>query len=572
VQRRFREHDLRVVTDLSGVWDFVFLGDVDPESVVISDLSFDSPRGMNTAAVPGCFDATPAYAGQRGLAAYRRRLILADATPHRLILDSVHHWCRVFVDGNPLREHAGGFTRFSTELPRTTAGEVELVILVDNRFDFDRSPLHLDYFDWYHFGGIAGGAELHRLGELWIDRVQVTTTSIAPPALQIRIAYGGVRAPGSTGLTITLGERELIAETLDLEGTEGVIERTIEIVDAALWSPEEPNLHLLHVRLGEDDMRTRIGIRSVKTRGQEILINGEPVRLLGFNRHAAHPQFGHAVPAMVQLSDVQQLSDLGANFVRGSHYPQNEGFLDLCDEAGLCVWSEAIGWQHTALHLTDARFVEAQAAHIDEMVAAAYNHPSILMWGVLNESHSHDASCRPAYAKLLGRLRELDETRPVTYASNHPFEDVCLDLVDIVAVNCYPGWYGSELARIPEDLDRIVAYVDGPQGQSDKPLIISEIGAGAIYGWRDQNGARWTEQYQMALLEAVIRHLFEDRDRFAGLAIWQFCDVRASEAVQKILARPRGFNNKGVVDEYRRPKMAYGAVKRAFHALRAPKP
>jgi beta-glucuronidase len=99
-------------------------------------------------------------------------------------------------------------------------------------------------------------------------------------------------------------------------------------------------------------------------------------------------------------------------------------------------------------------------------------------------------------------------------------------------------------------------------------LIISEIGAGAIYGWRDWNGARWTEQYQARLLETVIRHLFVDRDRAAGLAIWQFCDCRTPEAVRKILGRPGGFNNKGVVDAYRRPKQAYGVVKRAFRGLK----
>ena len=577
--RRYREHDQRVVTDLSGMWDFAFLGEVDPDTVSVTELRFDDPAGTHMAAVPGCFDATPALAGRRGLAAYRRRILLADATPHRLFLEGVHHWCRVFVDGQPLRDHAGGFTRFATELRGHQAGEAELVVLVDNRFDSERSPLHLEYFDWYHFGGIAGGAELHRLGNLWIDSVQVTTISISPPTLQVRIAYGGVRPAGATALTITLDGRHVFSETLKLDGVEGVVERTFEAPDAALWSPEAPNLHMLHVRLenepmegdegppASDDLRTRIGLRIVEVCGQEIRINGTAVRLLGFNRHAAHPQFGHAIPAMVQLSDVQQLRDLGANFVRGSHYPQDPGFLDLCDEAGLCVWSEAIGWQHTALHLTDPHFTGAQAHHIDEMVAAAYNHPSIIIWGILNESHSHDPACRPAYAALLDKLRELDASRPVTYACNHPFDDVCFDLVDIIAVNCYPGWYGSEIALIPDELDRIAAQVDGPQGQSDKPLIISEIGAGAIYGWRDWHGARWTEQYQVALLETVIQHLFRDRDRYAGLAIWQFCDIRASEAVQKILGRPRGFNNKGVVDEYRRPKLAYEAVKRAFHAL-----
>lgn len=561
MNRRYPEHDSRRTWDLAGVWDFAFLGDIDPDVIDVRAISFHD-RMM----VPGCFDATPAYAGKRGLAAYRRAIRLHDGTRHRLVLDGVHHWCRIFLAGEHLADHAGGFTRFTVDLPNLGTKAADLIILVDNRFDYDRSPLHHEYFDWYHFGGIARGAELHRLGNCWIDRVEVTTTSIAPPEIEVNTRYGAAEALGPTELVITLDDQEILSEKLSLTEASGTIVRTIAVPDAELWSPSSPNLHLLHVRLGEDDLRTRIGLRQIGVQNQQVLINGEPVRLLGFNRHAAHPQFGHAVPEALMVSDVQQLLDLGSNFVRGSHYPQDARFLDLCDEAGICVWSEAIGWQHPAEHLNDDHFVDAQLAHIDEMVRAAYNHPSIIMWGILNESDSYDPACRPGYEALLGRLRGLDSTRPLTYASNHPLQDVCLDLIDIVSVNCYPGWYVGEIDDIPEVIDSIVEHLDS-RGHDAKPLIISEIGAGAIYGWRDSNAARWTELYQAKLLEAVIRHLFVDRNRATGLAIWQFCDIRSSEAVRKILGRPRGFNNKGVVDEYRRPKEAYEVVKRAFHAL-----
>ena len=161
---------------------------------------------------------------------------------------------------------------------------------------------------------------------------------------------------------------------------------------------------------------------------------------------------------------MQQLRDMGCNFVRGSHYPQDPRFLDLCDEAGICVWNEAIGWQHPLEHLEDPHFVNAELAHIDEMVAMSANHPSVIMWGILNESHSMVEGCRPAYEALLGRLRALDPTRPVTYASNHPFDDLCLDLVDVIAINCYPGWYVGEIARHP----RVPGLDRGPPGR-DRP-------------------------------------------------------------------------------------------------------
>jgi beta-glucuronidase len=200
----------------------------------------------------------------------------------------------------------------------------------------------------------------------------------------------------------------------------------------------------------------------------------------------------------------------------------------------------------------------------------SFNRPSVILWGILNESHSHDPQCRPAYETLLGRLRQLDPTRPVTYACNHPFDDVCIDLVDVVSFNCYAGWYSGwyseDIADFPDDLDRVIAHLDS-LGQGDKPLILSEIGAGAIPGWRDWHEARWSEQYQAMLLDAVICNLFMDCERVCGLSIWQFCDCRSSESLSRILGRPRGFNNKGVVDEYRRPKLAYDVVKRLFLTL-----
>ena len=559
--RRFREHDYRSVTELSGFWDFAFLGDVDPDEVDVGEIEFNDRM-----AVPGCFDATPAYVGLRGLAAYRAHVVLRDDTPHRLIFDGVHHWCRVFVGRKAHRDHVGGFTRFPVEIVGHPPGETEIVVLVDNRLDYERCPLHLDYVDWYHHGGIARTVQLQRLGKLWIDGVKAITVDTQQPTIEVSIDFGALKPPGYTRMLVTCDEKVVVEEEINLIESTGRIQRTVELPGARLWSPEEPNLHLLHIRLGEDDLRERIGIRKISVNQQQILINNKPIRLLGFNRHETHPQFGHALPNAILTADVQLLRDLGCNFVRGSHYPQDLRFLDLCDEAGICVWNEAIGWHNNAEQLNDAHFIDAMETHIDEMVAMSQNRPSVIMWGVLNEGFSDDPRCRPGYAVLLERVRRLDPTRPVTYACNRPLTDVCLDLVDIVAINRYPGWYHCEIEDLPGFIDEHMAHLDAT-GQAHKPIIVSEIGGGAIRGWRDAYQDRWSEQYQAELLDKIIRHLFVDRQRVCGLSIWQFCDCRTSESSEDILGRPRAYNNKGVVDEYRRPKMAYDVVKRLYHAL-----
>ena len=557
--RFFQEHDRRSVVDLNGLWDFIYLGDIDPETIALKTLDFDDRM-----VVPGCFDATPGYAGLRGVAAYRRWIDLKDGSPHRLIFNGVNHWSRVILDGEVIGDHAGGFTRFHYDLLDPKPGVQELIVLVDNRIDYDRCPLHLDYFDWYHFGGISREIELHQLGRTWIDALRIVTEEIQTPAIIIEIDFGAVSPPGLTLLQLTWDGRHILDELVELTGSCGTLTRRIQLPGASLWSPDAPNLHMLHVFLGDDDRRERIGIRRIHVIGKHLLINDQPVRLIGFNRHESHPQFGYSQPEALLLADIQQLRDMGCNFVRGSHYPQDQRFLDLCDETGICVWSEAIGWQHTAEHLMDPVFIDAQKRHIDEMIRAASNHASIILWGLLNESHSHDERSYPGYRDLIQHIRETDPTRPITYASNHPYDDLCFDLVDVISINTYPGWYVGGITDIPDTLDAILTHLDN-NPSALKPVIISEIGAGAIPGWRDLNEDLWTESYQARLLETVIRHLFIDRNRVTGLSIWLFNDFRTRVSV----GRPRGFNNKGVVDEYRRPKMAYQVVKRLFHLLRS---
>jgi beta-glucuronidase len=323
---------------------------------------------------------------------------------------------------------------------------------------------------------------------------------------------------------------------------------------------------MLSVRLGEDDYRIRVGIRTILCSKGQVLINGNAVRLFGFNRHEAHPSFGCSLPPSLILTDIQLLRQMGCNFVRGSHYPQDPRFLDLCDELGIMVWCEAIGWGHPAAHLQDPLFMSSQQRHIEEMISELSHHPSIIVWGLLNESHSDDPSARAGYETLIQEIKKMDESRPVSYASNRAREDLCFDLVDIISFNSYPGWYHGGIDSVKENLDSVVAHIDG-QGFEDKPIILSEIGAGAVYGTRDWHRSLWSEEYQEELLKEVIDY-FNRQRRICGLGIWQFCDVRTTEETDRMLIRPRGFNNKGILDEYRRPKLAYTSIAKSRKPLK----
>jgi beta-glucuronidase len=561
--RRVAVHLRRRVTSLDGLWDFSFLGDADPDGVEVGQITY-----TDAMAVPGCWDATPAYAGRRGLAAYRTICRVSDATPHQLVFDSAQHWCRVFADGEQLAEHGGGFTRFRVEVPVGPPRRVTIVVLVDNRDNGGRSPLHRDYYDWYHYGGIAGPVELHRLGHAWVNAVRCTTVELVPvPVIELTVTAGAERA-GPERWTVSVDGQLLLEELVELAPVSSFVRR-LELPGASLWSLGQPALHVLEVELGEDDYRQRIGLRTVTVEGRDLTVNGRPVHLRGVNRHDSHPDHGFAVPDDQRLADLQLISDLRANFVRGSHYPQAEGFLDLCDERGIAVWCESTAWQPDVRQLADEGWLVAAEQNIDEMVAMATNHPSVLIWGCCNEGASKDPQCRPGFERLLARLRALDPSRPVTYATMQPFQapEVAAELADIVAVNTYPGWYWGGIEDIPAELARIEAAVEAA-GLADRPLIVAEIGAEAIPGWRDRSGVRWSEEYQAQLIESVLSSAFSPDRTIAGVALWVFADFRVTDREPLIMRRPRAHNNKGIFDEHRRAKLSAVAAEQAFNEAR----
>jgi beta-glucuronidase len=291
------------------------------------------------------------------------------------------------------------------------------------------------------------------------------------------------------------------------------------------------------------------------------MLNGKPLRLRGYNRHEDHPQFGCALPAEAMVTDLALLRDLGCNFVRTAHYPNDMRFLDLCDEMGVYVWEESHARNVEFKH---PKFRQQIVDSTREMIEWHHNRPSVILWGCLNECESRTRSGRREYERVFQLMRSLDPSRPVTFASNRRDLDICLDLVDIVSWNRYDAWYGGEPENIEPAIRDILRWLHSPKskGGRGKPVIMSECGAGAIYGCRHPNHAKWTEEYQAEVLDETLRVYLNHPD-IVGVAIWQFCDCRVTR--NRWSGRPRTMNNKGTVDEYRRPKLAYEVVKRRMH-------
>ena len=512
-------------------------------------------------AVPGVFDTLPPDAGRRGTAFYRTKVV-TSSDRLRLKLNGLGLWAAVFLDRKLIGVDDLPYTGVSFDFT-SAAGEHELVIAVDNRLDFQRTPLFSQWYDYYGHGGIYRSVELHELAACSFDRVEVRTLSL-DGRVGVKLFLSGA-VPETLEFTCTFDNEAPRAITAAV--TEGALEFEARLANPALWSPESPQLHTVRLEAGNEAIVERFGLRTIRAEKGRLLLNDAPLKLLGVCRHETHPQFGPALPLQLLREDVAFLRELHCNFVRGSHYQQDPRFLDLCDRFGILVWEEGIGWGDPEAHLTDPGFQSGQLRQQKWIVSNSFNHPSVILRGFLNEGDSESVPGRALYETIAAELRRLDPTRPITYASNHYERDINFDLVDVISLNAYPGWYAEDreavrpLGEIAPALDRFIAWMD-QQGFGDKPFIVSEIGAGGIYGWRDRFRAHWSEEYQADYLDEVCRYVLS-HDRVTGVALWQYCDGRTYSSAYA-LGRPRAFNNKGLVDEYRRPKLAFETVRRHF--------
>ena len=194
------------------------------------------------------------------------------------------------------------------------------------------------------------------------------------------------------------------------------------------------------------------------------------------------------------------------------------------------------------------------------MVENHYNHPSIVIWGILNECAAETDEGRRMYKKQYEQIKSMDVSRPTTSATCRHFTDICLDLPDVISFNMYTKWYKE--APIDERNNQEIEWIR-KSGGDNKPIIVSELGAAALYGFRDRTCQKWSEEYQAKLIEESLDVYMND-DRITGVFIWQFADCRVTEEGDWFATRARCHNNKGIVDEYRRPKIAYDTVKEMF--------
>ena len=551
--RTFCTHEIRKVRELSGsLWEF---------SPCTGDLAGRKYR----TAVPCCWESMPDFSSYRGVGVFSREIETEGA--FRLVFKGVSHTARVCLDGREIGSHYNAYTPFAVAVTDVMAGRHLLEVYADNTFG-EASALHIPN-DYMSYGGISRGVLLEELTDTYIEyihavpfmekdgwkalvSVKVKNWSAAGKACRLYLDLAGI---ASEAMELTLEA-----------GGEKTVDFQLSAAEAEAWEIKNPKLYTVRATLSDengafDDQIDRMGFREIRTEGKDILLNGKKLRIRGFCRHEDHPMFGCALPYAAIQQDLETAMDLGANAIRTAHYPNDELFLDLCDEQGILVWEENHARGLTLEHMQNPNFERQAETCIEEMITAHINHPSVIIWGILNECASDTEYGYECYKKQYDLIKHMDFSRPRSSASCKFKTDICFGLPEIVSYNLYPEWYHETPAS--EYVKDIYDWVQRESEGSGKPFLVTEIGAGAIYGFRSHTLCKWSEEYQAKALEDQITAVLE-QEGCCGIFIWQLCDVRVSD--EWFASRPRTMNNKGIVDEYRRRKLAYDVVKRIYHA------
>ena len=533
--------------DLNGTWEFRF--DEGRAVTAVAGPAFE-PTGRMV--VPGCFDAMPETFMKRGTAMYRRTFTLEKGVDNAwLVIDGMGLYGKFWVDGRAIGIDDLPYSRVELATGPLAAGAHTLVAAVDNRFDWSYQKLAQSFYDFHFWGGFYHGVSL-----VFDNRkLFVRTRDYKTGTVEIEAVNFQNRDFDAT--LVFDGKSEVKATFKNGRAT-------VKVPNFKLWSPDAPNLHT--VSLGGSRSRAtvadaqervpphadaqervppvvaRFGIRTIEARNGGFYLNGARIFLKGANRHDQQMQLGASTPEGFMLTDIQNLKRMGGNFFRGAHYPQAQRFLDLCDEMGVLVWEESLGWGNGQSYtqsgkqndLTDPGFVAKQLEQTKLMVRNSFNHPSVIIFAFLNECDSTKPECKTLVDQLIETIREEDSGRLVSFACNRTRGDLCHANTDFVAFNTYPGTINGypgthdELKQKIHDMegygvDWLAKYLG--ERYPGKTLFISEMGGAGQYGSRDPSCPVDTEDFQ-AEHNALVAEAAWGNPAIAGIAFWQFFDTR----------------------------------------------
>ncbi len=460
-----------------------------------------------------------------------------------LRIGAANYESRVWINGELIGRHRGGFTPFILELTGKLKEENRIIVQVNNERKLEQIP-SINY-DWFNYGGLYRSIELIRTPQAFIRDFKVFLEPDGTgKTIGVKVRIDGA----SQGDPVRLEIPELgIGQDFSVD-SQGQAEGRIE-ASPELWSPDSPKLYRVRLSFGEDSVEDEIGFREFRVSGKKLFLNGQEVFLKGVCCHEESLQNGRALTLEEREAVLQKAKALGCNIMRLAHYPHSEQMAKLADKIGMMLWEEIpVYW---ALCFENAGTYDDARNQMTELVQRDFNRASVVIWGIGNENPDTDS--RLEFMRGLNDCcKTLDKTRLTAAACLVNIDEMKIidrlcQYIDIVAINEYYGWYYRDYDGLR------TIFENSPM---EKPIVISETGADGIQGLFGDEEELFTENHQAKVYEKQ----FEIADQYvAGVFPWILFDFRSPVRLNPLQG---SFNRKGLLGEDKDyKKMAYDVVK-----------
>jgi beta-galactosidase len=548
-------------------------------------LTVDVPHTWNAQDVD---DDTPGYYRDKGF--YKKTIMIpsyAEGKRVYLKFEGVGQECDVLVNGKKVVSHVGSYSAFAADITdAVTAGkECEIVVNADNKHNPSIPPLSAD-FNFY--GGIYRDVNLIVKEPVNISILDKATSGlyITTPAVSEEAAKVSARLLLNNTLAQTAKVNvdyeiydpqgnllQTISKKHKLEAGAGGLEVTVDadIAQPQLWSPDTPALYTLKALLkdpktGEvyDQVAEHFGLRWFHFDADKgFFLNGKHLKLIGTNRHQDFKNKGWALDDSYHINDMRMLKEMGGNFLRVAHYPQDPMILAACDKLGILT-SVEIPIVNAVTETQE--FSDNCVLMVEEMVKQSFNHPSVIIWAYMNEvmlrlpykrnTPEYKSYCEEVHrqaVRLENKINELDPAREtlIPYHSGlDRYEDA--DLVRVpstIGMNYYFGWYSRTVDYLQVAVDNF------HKKYPDVPLMITEYGADIdqrIHSLKQPEGFDYSVEYGDFFQEHYLK-TFLNTPHVVGCFLWnlnEFYSEPRCSAVPHV-------NLKGVITLDRKPKNTY---------------
>ena len=464
-----------------------------------------------------------------------------------LYFEAVNYEAIVYLNGEKIGKHVGGYTPFQFDVTdKLVDGNNFVVVKVDNKRKKENVPTVNQ--DWWNYGGITRSVHLINVPKTHISDYYVQLEKGETGKIKGWVAVEN----GVDGDEVNINIPEL-KKTVKAKLKDGKASFLIN-AKISLWSPASPKLYEVILKTNTDEVVDHIGFRTVTTDGSKILINGKETFLKGIS---IHEEAAFKTGRIISVEECKVLlnwaKELGCNFLRLAHYPHSEAMVKEAEKMGFLIWSEIpVYW--TIQFENEDTYANAEN-QLTEMISRDKNRASVVLWSMANETPESEPRLS-FISNLAEKARSLDNSRLITAAldtqgkgdDGNLIEDPLGKVVDVIGINNYCGWYYGDLDSC-SSIKWASAY--------NKPMIMSEIGGGALYGKHGDKNERWTEEYQEALFKSNIE-MMKNIDFMAGLSPWILMDFRSSRRPLRRIQDD--FNRKGLISEQ-------GMKKKAFYTL-----